>query len=58
MKKVLIGMGVAVVILGLWFVKTRNNFVSLEENVKQAWSQVENVYQRRLDLIPNLVATV
>ncbi len=35
-----------------------NNFVGLEEGVDAAWSQVENVYQRRADLIPNLVATV
>jgi LemA protein len=35
-----------------------NRLVSLEEGVKTAWSQVENVYQRRADLIPNLVETV
>ena len=35
-----------------------NNLVQLEENVKQRWSQVENQYQRRADLIPNLVNTV
>ncbi len=35
-----------------------NNFVTLEENVNQAWAQVENVYQRRADLIPNLVEVV
>lgn len=35
-----------------------NTLVSEEENVKQAWSQVENQYQRRMDLIPNLVKTV
>jgi len=35
-----------------------NSLVSGEESVKAAWSQVENVYQRRADLIPNLVATV
>jgi LemA protein len=35
-----------------------NNFVTLEENVNQKWSQVENVYQRRADLIPNLVEVV
>ena len=35
-----------------------NSFVSADESVKAAWSQVENVYQRRLDLIPNLVSTV
>ncbi|MCF7806917.1 MAG: LemA family protein [Candidatus Marinimicrobia bacterium] len=35
-----------------------NSLVTLEEGVDAAWSQVENVYQRRADLIPNLVATV
>ncbi|MEA1878596.1 MAG: LemA family protein [Bacteroidota bacterium] len=35
-----------------------NAMVTLEEGVDAAWSQVENVYQRRADLIPNLVATV
>ncbi|MDH3402064.1 MAG: LemA family protein [Acidobacteriota bacterium] len=35
-----------------------NRLVALQEGVEGAWSQVENVYQRRADLIPNLVATV
>jgi len=35
-----------------------NDLVAREENVKQQWGQVENVYQRRADLVPNLVATV
>jgi len=35
-----------------------NKLVQMEEGVTAAWSQVENVYQRRADLIPNLVATV
>ncbi|KGM42926.1 LemA family protein [Alkalispirochaeta odontotermitis] len=35
-----------------------NRLVSLEEDVSAAWAQVENVYQRRMDLIPNLVETV
>ncbi len=35
-----------------------NTLVQLDENVSQAWSQVENQYQRRADLIPNLVKTV
>jgi LemA protein len=35
-----------------------NNMVKMDNNVKKSWAQVENVYQRRLDLIPNLVNTV
>ncbi len=41
-----------------FFAGAYNSLVSAEEAVSQAWSQVENVYQRRLDLIPNLVETV
>lgn len=42
----------------LWFIATNNSLVRKDEAVKSAWAQVENVYQRRLDLIPNLVNTV
>jgi LemA protein len=41
-----------------WFVGVNNRLVVLDEGVKQSKSQVENVYQRRADLIPNLVNTV
>jgi LemA protein len=47
-----------VVIVGSMYVSRRNQMVALNENVKQAWSQVDVVIQRRADLIPNLVATV
>lgn len=48
-----------VILLGVfWFFGTSNSLVSKEEAVKAQWAQVENVYQRRLDLIPNLVNTV
>lgn len=47
-----------VVLVGVWVAGLRNSFVTQEENVASAWSQVENVYQRRADLISNLVATV
>ena len=51
---------VAAVAIGLfgWFKSNYNNMVKMDEGVQAAWSQVENVYQRRADLIPNLVATV
>jgi LemA protein len=49
----------AVVLLAiLWGVRRYNGFVSLEEGVTGQWANVENVYQRRGDLIPNLVNTV
>jgi len=46
------------IIGGAWFVGIRNNLVTLDEGVSQAWAQVESQYQRRYDLIPNLVRTV
>jgi LemA protein len=42
----------------LWGVRRYNSFVTLEEGVTGQWANVENVYQRRADLIPNLVNTV
>ena len=47
-----------IAIIALWGVKSYNQIVTAEENVETAWSQVENQYQRRSDLIPNLVNTV
>lgn len=61
MKKSLIVIGVIVLILLIFFLSVRgtyNRLVALDENVKTAWSQVENQLQRRLDLIPNYVETV
>ena len=51
---------VAAVVLGvfLWIKGAYNKMVTADEGVQAAWAQVENVYQRRADLIPNLVATV
>jgi LemA protein len=46
------------VLLGFSMCGSYNTTVGKDENVKKAWSQVENQYQRRADLIPNLVATV
>lgn len=47
-----------VLITFMWAKNGYNRMVGNEEQVTTAWSQVENVYQRRADLIPNLVATV
>ena len=61
MKKGLIGILIAAVAAVGIFVGVKNTYNSMvteDENVQAAWSQVENVYQRRADLIPNLVATV
>ncbi len=63
-KGLIIGCGIALVIgiivlsfIG-WGVGVYNNLVTMNESVNQSWSQVENQYQRRTDLVPNLVATV
>jgi LemA protein len=48
----------AVGMLVVWGISSYNNMISLDQAVVQQWSQVENQYQRRADLIPNLVNTV
>lgn len=61
MRKVLgpiLGIVIILVVLGIILVPSYNKFVTQEENVDQAYAQVENQLQRRLDLIPNLVNTV
>ena len=61
MKKGLITIiSIAAIVLGgfLWIKGSYNKMVTMDEYVLNAWAQVENVYQRRADLIPNLVATV
>jgi LemA protein len=45
-------------LIGLWIGGTYNTFVGLDESVNGAWGNVQTAYQRRADLIPNLVATV
>lgn len=52
------GIILLVLVVVMWAVGIYNNIVTEEEKVNQTWSQVENQYQRRADLIPNLVATV
>ena len=58
MKKALIIIAVILVIIVWKGVSTYNTLIALEEGVKTQWAQVENTYQRRFDLIPNLVNTV
>lgn len=61
MKKFWIALGSVGLVLFFvfaWGVSTSNKLVDLDEGVKEKWAQVENVYQRRMDLIPNLVQTV
>lgn len=53
----LIAIGI-VVVLGLWLMGQYNGLVGLNEKVDTQWAQVETSYQRRFDLIPNLVETV
>lgn len=55
--KVWIAIGVAV-LLAFYGISVNNSLVEQEETVNQAWAQVENQYQRRADLVPNLVNTV
>lgn len=54
----LIAVAVVVVILGGWAVGSYNGLVDAEQNVEAKWANVQSAYQRRLDLIPNLVSTV
>ncbi len=49
---------VILVAMVIWGISSYNRLVQLNENVNEGWSQVENQYQRRTDLIPNLVNTV
>ncbi|MCQ2053681.1 MAG: LemA family protein [Fibrobacter sp.] len=62
MKKIIIAMLVVIVVLALVIagksISVYNGIIALDEGVKAQWAQVENTYQRRADLVPNLVATV
>ena len=53
-----VGVLVVVAVLGLWGAGQYNALVRLDQEVQGQWAQVENVYQRRADLVPNLVETV
>lgn len=58
MKKIIIAVVAVVVLLGVYIGFIYNRFVSTNEAVTAQWAQVEGQYQRRLDLIPNLVESV
>lgn len=58
MKKVLLLVLVLVALLAIWGVKVYNGLVTNQENVERAVGNVQTAYQKRADLIPNLVATV
>ena len=58
MKKTGIIIAIVVAVILIWGIGTYNGLVKKQEAVTKAWSQVENVYQRRADLVPNLVALV
>jgi LemA protein len=61
MRAALVVLGIiAVLVIGIvvWGVGVNNQLVLQEQNVNEKWAQVQNVYQRRADLIPNLVETV
>ncbi len=55
---VLAGLVLLAVIIGSFFIQRYNAMYQSREEVNEAWAQVQNVYQRRMDLIPNLVETV
>ena len=57
MKKTIIWIGI-IAVIAIWGISAYNGLVNKDEAVTAAWGQVENNYQRRADLIPNLVATV
>ena len=56
-KGLLIGLGVAALVL-FWGIGVRNGMATGDQDVKASWANVETAYQRRADLIPNLVKTV
>lgn len=61
MKKSTLSTIIVIAVIGMlvaWCVGRYNAMVTMQENVENAWGQVENQYQRRADLVPNLVSTV
>ncbi len=58
MKKIGVIIAIIVGLILIWGIGAYNGFVKKQEAMTTAWGQVENVYQRRVDLVPNLVALV
>lgn len=61
LSRILVGLGIVVLLGLMMFMKCqgwRNELIVAEEKTNETWAQVENQLQRRMDLIPNLVATV
>jgi len=52
------GILVVILMIGMWIGGTYNSLVGMDEGVRNAWGNVQSAYQRRADLVPNLVATV
>src|SRR5574341_1725829 len=60
-RGLLVALIVVVLVVGglvSWAISVNNRLVAMEQNVNEKWAQVQNVYQRRADLVPNLVETV
>ena len=56
---IVLGVVLAILLLGVfWYIGIYNSLIKLNEEVNNKWAQVETQYQRRVDLIPNLVSTV
>ena len=58
MSKTLIGVIAAIVVIVVWAISAYNGMISVEEEATTALANVQSTYQRRADLIPNLVETV
>lgn len=56
-KKIWIGLGVVALVI-FWGIGSRNSMATSDQEVKASWANVQSAYQRRSDLIPNLVKTV
>jgi len=57
-KPVIIGIVIFIAIIGIYIWSTYNGLITANENIDNQWAQVETQYQRRVDLIPNLVESV